>query len=70
MEGLPSELYVLCRQVLLDCDQFESHQRLRSFCRGHTALRPLNFKLEKASNCEALIELNLPILPTTYQQLY
>ncbi len=62
MEGLPDELYVLCREVLLDCDQFESHQRLRSFCRGHTALRPLNFKLEQASNCEALIELNLPIL--------
>jgi hypothetical protein len=61
VEGLPSELYALCRQVLLDCDQFENHQRLRSFCRGHTELRPLNFKLEQASNCEALIELNLPI---------
>jgi len=61
VEGLPPELYALCRQILLDCDQFESHQRLRSFCRGHTALHPLNFKLEQASNCEALIELNLPI---------
>ncbi len=60
MEGLPHELNALCRQVILKCDQFESYQRLRSFCRGHEALYFVNFKLKQGSDCESLFELNLP----------
>ena len=61
MEGLPYELYALCKQVFLDCDQFESYQRLRSFCRVHETLRYLSFEIENGASCEALFELNLPV---------
>ncbi|NEQ64357.1 MAG: hypothetical protein F6K21_02440 [Symploca sp. SIO2D2] len=61
MEGLPLELYLLCRQVFLDCDKFESYQVLRGFCSGVDALYPLKIKLKQASSCEALVESNLPI---------
>ncbi|GAB1544615.1 hypothetical protein NUACC21_72910 [Scytonema sp. NUACC21] len=62
MKGLPDELYILCKDILLECDQFGSYERLRSFCRGHQKLHFLRFQLRQAADLLELYELNLPIL--------
>jgi hypothetical protein len=62
VKGLPDELYILCNDIFLECDQFCSYERLCSFCRGHQKLYFLKFKLKKANDLQELYELNLPIL--------
>jgi hypothetical protein len=62
LEGLPPELHKVCRDVFLDCPQFESYERLRLFCKGLEPLYFLYFELKNAESLSALFELNLPIL--------
>jgi hypothetical protein len=62
LEGLPPELHKVCRDVFLDCPQFESYERLRLFCKGLEPLYFLCFELKNAESLSALFELNLPIL--------
>jgi inactive STAND len=62
VQGLSLELYTSCNNILLECEQFSSTKRLRSFCRGHDKLFFLAVKLEDAGNLQELCELNLPIL--------
>ena len=40
MPGISSEIYDRLRAALLDCDQFDSAQRLRNFFRANDPLRP------------------------------
>ncbi|QSJ18941.1 hypothetical protein JYQ62_09420 [Nostoc sp. UHCC 0702] len=61
VKGLPDELNKFCKDILLECEQFCSYERLSSFCRGHSTLYFLNFELKSASNQDELFELNLPI---------
>ena len=70
MKGLPNDLYILCKEVLLECEQFNSYDRLCSFCRGHEKLFFLNFKLKTAKTLDELYELNLPILLETEDDKY
>ncbi len=45
MAGIPSEIYGRLRDALLDCDQFDSAQRLRNFFRGNASLTPWRYSL-------------------------
>ena len=61
VEAPSSELRQLCRNVFLECEQFESYKRLRAFC----STASLNFiinQLKDASNPLELFDLNFPIL--------
>ena len=70
VKGLPDELCELCQDILLKCDQFNSYERLCSFCRGHQKLYFLKFKLKKADDLQELYELNLPILLESEHEQY
>lgn len=70
MQGLTLELNTLCRNILLKCEQFESYDRLSSFCKGHQELYFLNLQLKKANNLQELYELNLPILIESKHEEY
>jgi inactive STAND len=70
MQGLPLELYTLCNKILLECDQFDDYNRLRSFCRGHQELHCLRFTLKSAKDQQELYELNLPILVESKHDTY
>jgi len=61
VKGLPSDLRELCKQEFLKCEQFESYQRLCSFCRGYEALYFLNIQLNQALSRAGLVEENLSI---------
>lgn len=70
MQGLPFQLNKLCRNILLECEQFESYDRLSSFCKGHQELYFLKLQLKKANNLQELYELNLPILIESNHEQY
>ncbi|QKQ75116.1 hypothetical protein FBB35_18935 [Nostoc sp. TCL240-02] len=70
VKGLPDELYKLCNDIFLECDQFGSYERLCSFCRGHQKLYFLKLKLKRASDLQELYELNLPILVESEHEQY
>jgi len=70
VKGLPENLYILCRDILLQCDQFSSYERLLGFCKGHEKLFWVTFKLKDASNLQELYELNLPILLQNEHEQY
>jgi inactive STAND len=56
-----SELYQLCRELLLECEQFENFRRLRAFC-CTDSLGFIQFKLKDGSNPLELFDLNFDIL--------
>ena len=61
MSALPSDIYRLCRKVLLDCREFESYRALRAVF-VTDELRPFRIGLREADNPVALIDLNLEYL--------
>lgn len=70
-EGLPYELCDLCEEVFLICDEFESYDSLRSFCRVREEFHFLTFKLKgKDASPSSLFNLNLPLLLESKHQRY
>lgn len=71
MEGLPYELCDLCEEVFLICDEFESYDSLRSFCRVREEFHFLTFKLKgKDASPSSLFNLNLPLLLESKHQRF
>ncbi|NJM23589.1 MAG: hypothetical protein HC907_35690 [Richelia sp. SM1_7_0] len=49
MSGIPSEIYIRLRNALLDCEQFDSVQRLRNFFRANALLTPWQHRWQAGS---------------------
>ena len=69
MKAPPSELYQLCRELLLQCKQLESYKNLCALC-VIDSLTFLKFKLQNASNPLELFNLNFDVLFCSEHQLH
>lgn len=69
MTAPPSELHQLCRELLLQCKQFESYKNLYALC-VIDSLNFLKFKLQNASNPLELFDLNFEVLFCSEHRLY
>ena len=58
MSGLPTPLYTRCREILLQCREFENYRNLRAIFIT-PELRPFRYGLREADNPASLVELIL-----------
>jgi hypothetical protein len=56
MSGLPSEIKIRLTNALLDCDQFQSIERLRTFFKVNALLTPWKFLVRGGSSPSELVE--------------
>lgn len=56
MMSLPESLLNHCRQLFLNCDQFESYSTLRTFLAIHSELSPFRYGLKQANSQADLVD--------------